>query len=93
MLSELGYRVIEAESAEEALHLLESAGEIELLVTDHLMPGITGIDLAARVRSQRPDMHVLVVSGYAESKGISPDTPRLTKPFKQSDLARSLAQL
>nr|WP_218943014.1 ATP-binding protein [Sphingomonas sp. R-74633] len=93
MLSELGYRVIEAESAEEALLLLESAGEVELLVTDHLMPGITGIDLAARVRTQRPDMHVLVVSGYAEGKGISPDTPRLTKPFKQSDLARSLAQL
>lgn len=93
MLSELGYTVIEAHSGEEALRLLDASDEIDVLVTDHLMPGITGTDLATKLRALRPDLRVLVVSGYAESKGISPDLPRLTKPFKQSDLAISLAQL
>ncbi|MDO7843211.1 hybrid sensor histidine kinase/response regulator [Sphingomonas immobilis] len=92
MLSELGYRVIEAYSAENALILLDTSGPVDLLVTDHLMPGLTGTDLAARVRLLKPDMRVLVVSGYAEAQGIPADLPRLTKPFKQSDLATSLAQ-
>ncbi|WCP14942.1 Sensor histidine kinase RcsC [Sphingobium sp. AntQ-1] len=93
MLSELGYTVVEAHSGEEALRMLCISNEIDLLVTDHLMPGITGTDLATQLRESRPGMRVLVVSGYAEGKGISPDLPRLTKPFKQSDLANCLAQL
>ncbi len=93
MLSELGYRVIEARSAEEALTLLEAAADVDLLITDHLMPGLTGTDLAAQVRAMKPGIRVLVISGYADMQGISPDLPRLTKPFKQNDLAVSLAQL
>ncbi|WP_340265879.1 hybrid sensor histidine kinase/response regulator [Sphingobium mellinum] len=93
MLGELGYTVVEAHSGEEALTLLDASDEIDLLVTDHLMPGITGTDLATKFQALRPGVRVLVVSGYAESKDISPDLPRLTKPFKQSDLANSLAQL
>ena len=73
--------------------MLTAASNIDLLVTDHLMPGITGTELIDRVRAWRPDMRVLVVSGYAEMGGIPADLPRLTKPFKQSDLAVSLAQL
>ncbi|WP_070157123.1 hybrid sensor histidine kinase/response regulator [Sphingobium phenoxybenzoativorans] len=93
MLGELGYLVIEAGSAENALKLFEGTETIDLLVTDHLMPGMTGTELAKRVRLTNPETQVLVISGYAETKGISPDLPRLTKPFKQSDLALSLAQL
>lgn len=93
MLSELGYAVIEAHSAENALEKLDTCPAIDLLVTDHLMPGITGTDLAMRARRLRADLRVLVISGYADTEGISPDLPRLTKPFRQSDLALSLAQL
>lgn len=93
MLSELGYTVVEAHSGEEALSLLDRSDGIDLLVTDHLMPGITGTDLAMRLRVLKPEIRVLIVSGYAEGNGISPDLPRLTKPFKQHDLALSLAQL
>ncbi|AUW56784.1 hybrid sensor histidine kinase/response regulator [Sphingobium sp. SCG-1] len=93
MLSELGYSVLEAVSAEDALKVLDTPSNIDLLVTDHLMPGITGTDLAGRARKMRPDLRILVISGYAETKGISPDLPRLTKPFKQTDLAASLAHL
>jgi PAS domain S-box-containing protein len=91
MLSDLGYEVREAASAEEALRLLRSGLNPTLLVTDHLMPGMNGTDLARAVRSERPHIQVLVVSGYAETDGIAPDLPRLTKPFRNADLAESLA--
>jgi len=93
MLSELGYRVIEATCAEDALSRLEQAGVVELLVTDHLMPGMTGTDLAATIKLRSPDTRVLIISGYAEVDGISPDMQRLAKPFKQSDLALSIERL
>lgn len=93
MLSELGYHVVEASSAEDALEVLGTASHVDLMVTDHLMPGISGTELAKRVRDSNPGMRILLISGYAEARGISPDLPRLTKPFKQTDLAASLAHL
>ncbi len=93
MLADLGYRVIEASSGEEALQLLGTGQHVDLIVTDHLMPGISGTDLARRVRNARPGTAVLLVSGYAEHEGLDPDLPRLTKPFRKSELAASLAQL
>ena len=93
MLGELGYAVIEAASGEEAMHLIDGGRPFDLLVTDHLMPGITGTDLARAVRGLRPDVPVLLVSGYAESEGVAADLPRLTKPFRKDELASSLSQL
>lgn len=93
MLNELGYSVVEAASGEDALRILNDDANIDLLVTDHLMPGITGTDLAGRIKHLRPQMRVLIISGYAENMGVSPGIARLTKPFKQSDLASSLARL
>ncbi|TCU52297.1 hypothetical protein EDF58_11632 [Novosphingobium sp. PhB57] len=57
------------------------------------MPSITGTDLADRIRDALPHIRILVISGYANSIGLPPDVARLTKPFKQSDLASSLARL
>ncbi|NIJ20890.1 PAS domain S-box-containing protein [Sphingomonas naasensis] len=92
LLRDLGYQVIEAESGREALdHLADQA--IDLLVTDHLMPGMSGTDLARTVRELYPAVKTLIVSGYAELEGISPDLPRLAKPFRQEELAESLARL
>lgn len=93
MLSELGYTVIEAESGEHALRLLDSETALDIMVTDHLMPGMTGTELALLVRGRRPGMPVLVISGYAEVEGIAADLPRLTKPFRQADLGATLAAL
>ena len=93
MLSDLGYAVVEAASAEEALRLLHGGLQPDLLVTDHLMPGMNGTDLAHAVRAERPGIQVLIVSGYAEAEGIAPDLPRLTKPFRNADLTASLATL
>jgi len=93
MLAELGYRVVEAASGEEALELIEAGEAFDLLVTDHLMPGINGTDLARVVRTSRPGTAILLVSGYAEREGLDPDLPRLTKPFRKNELAASLSQL
>jgi CheY-like chemotaxis protein len=91
MLSDLGFDVVEAASAEEALGLLSGGLHPDLLITDHLMPGLTGTELIRKVQVQRPELPVLLVSGYAENEGIASDLPRLTKPFRKDELASSLA--
>ena len=93
MLHELGYNVVEAASAEQALQLLQNGERFDLIITDHLMPGMTGIDLARTIRTEKPGTPVLLISGYSEVEGVEPGLPRLTKPFKKDDLALSLAQL
>lgn len=93
MLSDLGYEVVEAASAEEALDRLRKGLRPDLLMTDHLMAGMNGTDLARVVRSAHPGVKVLVVSGYAESEGVAPDIARLTKPFVEAELAECLAHL
>ena len=93
MLKDLGYSVIEAVSGEDAMRIVEEGKPFDLLVTDHLMPGMNGTDLAVGVRAARPGVPVLLVSGYAENEGIDPGLPRLTKPFRKDELAASLAQL
>ena len=92
MLSDMGYRVIEAASAEEALRLIEDQ-PVDLVVTDHLMPGMTGTELARALRETRPELTILLVSGYAEVEGVAPDLPRLTKPFRKDELAASIVSL
>jgi CheY-like chemotaxis protein len=93
MLSDLGYRVIDVETAHEALRRLEEEASVDVLVTDHLMPGMTGTELAATVRQRRPDLPVLLISGYADAEGIGPELTRLTKPFRQAELGATLAKL
>ncbi|MDQ2764208.1 MAG: PAS domain-containing protein [Pseudomonadota bacterium] len=93
MLIDLGYDVVEAVSAEEALRLIREGTTADLLVTDHLMPGMSGAELAREIKGLFPQLPVLIVSCYAEVEGIAPDLPRLTKPFRSSDLAEKLAHL
>jgi len=93
MLEELGYEVRQAESGEEAMRRVAEGLAPDLLVTDHLMPGMTGVDLARALRETNPDLSVLIVSGYAEAEGIAPNLPRLTKPFRSAELEASLAAI
>lgn len=92
MLRELGYDVVEARSAEDALKLFEQGLTPKLLVTDHLMPGISGTQLARSVLAAHPDVQVLIVSGFSEVEDVAPDLPRLTKPFRREDLASMLSK-
>lgn len=93
MLGELGFEVIEARSGEEAMQVIGDVGNIGLVVTDHLMPGMTGTDLALAVRSRRPDLQVLLISGYAEGVGVDSSLARLAKPFKKDELADAITRL
>lgn len=66
LLDGSGYKVLQAPNGEAALQLArESAQRIDLVLTDMLMPGMSGVELSANVRELRPDMRVLLMSGYA----------------------------
>jgi CheY-like chemotaxis protein/two-component sensor histidine kinase len=93
MLAELGYHVVEAGTAAEALRRIDQGLVPDLVVTDHLMPGMSGTELAGYLMRQRPGLRVLIVSGYADVDGIAPDLPRLAKPFRRDELAASLRAL
>jgi PAS domain S-box-containing protein len=92
ILTQHGYRVLAARSGEEASVLVGGhQGIVQLLLTDVVMPGETGKEIAERVSKLRPAIHVLYMSGYPESviasQGvIEPGITLLSKPFKAGDL-------
>lgn len=93
MLTEIGFHVIEASSAADAILLLRKHDDVDVLVTDHLMPRMTGVELAHAVSIEWPDLPVLVISGYSDAIGIDADLPRLEKPFMHAELAARLGAL
>ncbi len=97
-LTGLGYVVIEAADGVEALGLLQNVADIALLVSDTVMPGgIGGRDLARHARTLRPELPILLVTGYASAatavEEIPGDVPTLRKPFDQHTLAAALSAL
>jgi signal transduction histidine kinase len=94
LLEDLGHQVIEAHSAIEALRLLEGGLAADLLITDHAMPRMTGIELAREVRRQYPRLPILLATGFAELEGSEVvDVARLAKPYTQAQLATEIAHL
>lgn len=94
MLEDLGHRVIGANSGLHALDILRSDEPIDLLLTDHVMPGMTGIELAMASREVRPQLPVLLATGYADlPDGAQIDVPRLAKPYHQDQLRDRLEQM
>ncbi|WP_409518533.1 PAS domain S-box protein [Methylobacterium sp. R2-1] len=92
MLEDLGHQVLEATSAQQALRILRrSAKTIDLVITDQVMPGMTGVQLIEAIRAAHAELPVILASGYAElpDDRITALT-RLGKPFEQVDLARAL---
>ncbi len=95
----LGYEVLEAKNGETALEILEGGPAVDLLFTDLVMPGgMTGGELAQKVRQKHPDLKILFTSGYAgqallNSGGLEADAAMLRKPYKTADLARRLRSI
>lgn len=95
MLRAEGYKVIEARSAEQALEQLSEAPEIQVVVTDIVMPGgMDGVELAERISQVTPWRRVVLISGYARlfpKLGTSPvPFPLLIKPFSAEQLGRQI---
>jgi CheY-like chemotaxis protein len=94
MLEDLGHRVLDASSGSQALEILESGAQVDAIVTDHAMPGMTGVELAIRARELRPGIPVLLTTGYADlPPGSALELPRLGKPYQQRDLDEKLSKL
>ena len=92
MLQEAGYRVLEAKSAEAALVIVQTPEPaIDLLLTDLIMPGKSGIDLVEQIKTVRPDIRSLFMSGYTADLAalrdvLMPEAAFLEKPFTRSSL-------
>ena len=90
VLSGAGYRVLPAEEGRAALSLFgRHERDIDLLLTDVVMPGMSGSDLAAQLRARRPDLPVAFMSGYADGEGPDLDctgVALLAKPFESHEL-------
>lgn len=94
MVQDLGHTALEAYSGKEALEILGSGRQIDALITDYAMPGMTGVELANRARELHPDLPILLATGYADlPSGTTTDLPRLAKPYQQSDLAAQVSRL
>jgi CheY-like chemotaxis protein len=94
MLEDLGHGVLEATSGTDALDILRRGEGVDFVVTDYSMPGMNGLQFAAAARRMRPDLPILLVSGYADlprDSGI--DVPRIGKPYRQAELAAEIERI
>lgn len=95
-LADLGYRVVPARDAAEALDWLRGGERVDVLFSDVVMPGgMNGVQLAVEAGRLRPGLRVLLTSGYtgealAGEHSVPPDVPILTKPYRREELAARL---
>jgi CheY-like chemotaxis protein len=94
-----GYTVLEARDGADALRVAQQhAGVIDLLVTDMVMPGMTGHELATRIQQKRKGLHVIFMSGYSEYAAVEaahsdPTVRLLTKPFSRAAILRAVRDM
>jgi signal transduction histidine kinase/ActR/RegA family two-component response regulator len=98
VLQSLGYVVLQAQGGREGLSVCEKyPGKIDLLLSDVVMPGLGGRELAERILALRPDVKVLFMSGHTEDvllkEGVKAGMPFLRKPFAPDDLARKVREV
>jgi CheY-like chemotaxis protein len=91
MLLDLGHSVTEAQSGVHALKLLETDAPFDIVVTDYAMPGMSGFELAQRIKEKNPKLPIILATGYAElpaDRAIK--FGHLSKPYTSKDLASAL---
>jgi two-component system, cell cycle sensor histidine kinase and response regulator CckA len=91
ILTEAGYRVLAAANGEEALKLLRSRDPIDLVLTDSIMPRVSGSELVRRLRAIRPEARVIQMTGYRELG--APKDEFLAKPFEPETLLQSIREV
>lgn len=92
LLEDLGHRVVSAVSGDQALKVFDSEQTIDLVITDMAMPQMDGAQLAQAIRNIKPDLPIILATGYAERlEGFATRLPRLSKPFTQLNLVEIIA--
>ena len=91
MLESIGHTVVEASSGQRALEHIASGKSPDVLVTDQRMPNMTGRELVRRAKILRPGLPAVLITGFSDPAGADDDLPRLAKPFRAADLARTIA--
>jgi PAS domain S-box-containing protein len=93
MLEDFGHTVIDATSGAAALELIRKSPHVDLVITDQAMPQMTGMQLAAAIKVDWPNLPILLVSGYAELPSKTPfHVPKLAKPFSLDDLEDAISK-
>jgi PAS domain S-box-containing protein len=93
MLEDLGHTVLQANSGKQALAELAAHPEVEVLITDHAMPNMTGAELAAIIQEQSPSLPIVLATGFAElPAGSATGLTKLAKPFTQRELEGAISQ-
>ena len=91
MLEDLGHTAVVANSGQEALGILRGGKRVDLVVTDQIMPHMTGTELAKAIEAEQPELSIILATGYAElPSGDSPELQKLAKPFNQKALAQAI---
>jgi DNA-binding response OmpR family regulator len=91
-LEEQGYRVRQASDGKEGLAEVERE-KPDLVIVDFIMPGLSGADVARKIRAKLPQQPILFVSGYSETDAVkrtAPDAPLLSKPFRAEALNKAV---
>lgn len=91
-LNEMGHRVVEAADGAAALEILKNDHQLDLLIADFAMPGMTGLELAEKARKLHPEVGILLVTGYADPERMPENYPVLHKPFTRTDLKAKVAE-
>jgi CheY-like chemotaxis protein len=88
-LSEAGFEVVEFDSGQAAMTRFDEHRDVQLLVTDYLMPGMNGVELVQRLRERAPQLPAILITGYANpvpSLAVPDDLTVLRKPFRVTEL-------
>lgn len=94
MLRDMGYQAIAAQDPMRALPMVHQGIDVDLLITDYSMPGMTGVELARRLSQERPGLHVLIMTGHAKlDDELAPEWRKLTKPFTETELRETIEAL
>jgi signal transduction histidine kinase len=94
LLEDLGHQVTEFRSGQEALAAIRGGLRPDIVITDHAMPGMTGVELAIALRELEPELPILLATGYAELEGVPRiDLPRIAKPYTQQQLSVEIERL
>lgn len=93
VLQDIGIEVLTADCAAQAITMFHERPDVDLLISDIVMPGMDGLTLATKLRKERPDLGVLLISGYCDREHLSHGFAFLPKPFTVPDMLTAVRAL